>query len=96
MPQKSNNKKARKPTTTTNKTTNKQTSIEQKQNHSPPQSKSKQNNANKKTEKSALFLVTPVELILLQPSDKSQRRTGRKFDYDKQNISVVICHTNIP
>jgi glucan-binding YG repeat protein len=77
--------------------TNKQRTKKQKQ--PTPQKnnpKAKQNKTNKKTEKRALFLVTPVEFLLLQPSDNSQRRTGRKFDYDKQNIFVVICHTDIP
>ena len=74
-------------------TTNKQRT---KKTKAAPQKNNPKAKQIKKTEKSALFLVTPVEFLLLQPSDNSQRRTGRKFDYDKQNISVVICHTDIP
>ena len=41
-------------------------------------------------------LVAPVMLLLLQTGDKSSMRKGLDYDYDEQNIYVVICDSNIP
>jgi hypothetical protein len=44
------------------------------------------------------LISSPVEKIYLPETsgDKSCMRKEPDYDYDKQNISVVICHTDTP
>ena len=41
-------------------------------------------------------LVTPIVLISYKPGDKLRTRKWPGSVYDKWNISIVICDTDIP
>ena len=40
--------------------------------------------------------VTLVDVLVYKPSDKLWMKKEPDFDYDKRNISVVICYPEIP